>query len=367
MIRRLLLLNGVAILAVILFHAAGWGVTSLVFWADRYGAVPVEQMGTTSYYLLRGIEQLVVFSIPAFLFVSGFFIAFATGRTQQTIGWKVVGFRVRDLIIPYTVWTIIYWIILFLEARFLDGRTFSLTQYATMYLTGSTDPAYYYVPLLIQFYLLSPFLVRWAKAHPLSLLFVAAVVQLAVQVQYYPALLGMNVPYLDVIPKWLFASRIFWFSLGVVAGFHMKPLQERLARQRRGWLIATLVLLPAGIVEWEVMQSLSGQLWLQHRETFLDSVYALAVIFAFLGYYQAKLPAAGWLADLGSKSFGIYLIHTLAMTYTARLVAVRFPVLLAYQIPFLLLMIVVGLGAPLALMAIVNRTPLRPSYKYIFG
>lgn len=367
MIRRLLLLNGVAIVGVILFHAAGWSFTSLIFWADRYGAVPAEQVGSLFYYFLRFIEQIVVFSISAFLFVSGFFIAFATGRTQQTIGWKIIGIRIRDLIIPYTVWTLVFWLLFFFETQFLDGRTFSLRDYLTMYLTGSTDPAYYYVPLLIQFYLLSPFLVRWAKTHPVSLLVVTGLIQLAVQLQYFPSLLGIDVSYLNVVPKWLFVARIFWFSLGVVVGFNVKPVQAWAVRYKKSLALAALVLIPIGMVEWEVIQSFSGQMWLQQRETFIDSLYSLAVIFAFLGYYQTKLRYAHTLDDWGSKSFGIYLIHTIAMTYTARLLVVKIPMLLSYQWLFFVLMVAVGMGVSLGLMAMVNRTPLRPYYKYIFG
>ena len=77
-LRRLLILNGLAIIGVILFHAAGWGFVAIFAWSDRY--MPVmetvsDQRGSAPYNALRLVEQLVVFSIPAFLFVSGFFIA----------------------------------------------------------------------------------------------------------------------------------------------------------------------------------------------------------------------------------------------------------------------------------------------------
>lgn len=362
MIRRLLQLNGVAILCVILFHASGWGFVAMLFWADRYGAVPADQIGTFSYYVLRAIEQLIVFAIPAFLFVSGFFIAFATGRAHKTIGWKVVGIRIRDLIIPYTLWTIIIWVLFFLE-----GKRFSPGEYLTLYVTGATDPAYYYVPLLIQFYILSPLIVRWAKVHPISLLIITGMIQLAVQLQYYPSLFGVSSPYLDIIPKWLFVTRIFWFSLGVVAGFNVKLLQTYLERYKRGMLATAVILFVLGIIEWELVQSVSGEMWLQHRETLLDSIYSVAVIFAFLGYYRMKIRYDTVLDDLGSRSFGIYLIHTIAMTYLARAIAVKLPALLAYQLIFMIIMIGFGLAVPLLLMAVINRSPLRAYYKYIFG
>jgi len=239
--------------------------------------------------------------------------------------------------------------------------------YLLQYLLGGSNPAYYYVPLLIQFFLLSPLLVRWAKANFASMLFVTGTIQLLVQLQYYPSLFGYDIDYLNVVPKWLFISRIFWFSLGIVVGFNIKTFQDFLVRYKKLFLGLVLVLVPLGMVEWEVIQLLADQRWLQHRETILDSIYSLAVIFAFLGYYQVKIPFANALDDLGGKSFGIYLVHSPAMTYAARVIAVLVPVILSYTVVFFTIMVVVSLGVPLILMAIVNRSFLRPSYKYIFG
>jgi peptidoglycan/LPS O-acetylase OafA/YrhL len=342
-------------------------MVALLSWADRYGAVPAEQMDTVPFLFFRAVEQLIVFCIPAFLFVSGFFMAFATGRSQKTVSWKIVGVRVRDLIIPYTLWTLVFWLLFFLEARFLDGRTLTLREYIHMYLTGGTDPAYYYVPMLIQFLLLSPLFVYWARLHPVSLVAVTAILQLLIQVQYYPSLLGLDNDSVGFVPKWLFLARILWFPLGIVVCLHIKSVQQWLIQHKRGLLISAVALYLFAVLEWELIESVSGQAALQHQETLLDTLFALAVIFAFLGYYQTRLPYAHILDDLGSKSFGIYLIHTMVMTYVARMVAIKLPGLLAYQLLFFALMFAVGLGAPLLLMAVVNRSPLRPYYKYIFG
>lgn len=361
MIRRLLLLNGVAILGVILFHSVGWGYVAMFDWAHRYDAVPADHVGTVSYYVVRFCEQLVVFSISAFLFVSGFFIAFATGR-NKTIGWHLVGIRIRDLLIPYTIWTLIVWVLAALEHGLASPQ-----DYVMDYLLGGANPAYYYVPLLIQLLLLSPFLVRWAKANYISMLVVTGVVQTAVILQYYPSLFGYDIEYLNIIPKWLFVSRIFWFSLGIVVGFNAKAFQDFLVRHKRFLLGLAIVLIPLGVIEWEIIQMIVNRGVMPHRETLLDAVYSLTVIFAFLGYYQAKIPFANTLNDWGSKSYGIYLVHSPAMTYAARIIAVFVPGILAYLILFVPIMMIAALGVPLLLMSIVNRTPLRPYYKFIFG
>jgi hypothetical protein len=72
--RHLLLLAGVSILAVVVVHGVGWGLTAMFAWTHRYlpvaGATP-QAVGSASYLLLRVIQQAAVFSVPAFLFVSG--------------------------------------------------------------------------------------------------------------------------------------------------------------------------------------------------------------------------------------------------------------------------------------------------------
>lgn len=369
MLRRLLLLNGIAIVGVILFHAAGWGFTAMFAWTHRYLPVTVpnfDQVDTLSYYALRTVEQLVVFSIPAFLFVSGIFIAVATERSRKAVSWSTVGARIRDLAIPYLLWSVLLIALSFVQYRNLTPRAAFVDL-----LTGGVDPAYYYVPLLIQFYLLAPIITRFARQRWLPALILAGLMQLVVQLLYYPALFNVHVgvlqPLVDVAPKWFFPVRIFWFTLGVVAGFHMKAF-ERFVRRIRWWAFAlVLLLLPLGILEWELIQDFSGQPWLAHRETILDSLFGAAVIFGFLGFKQAAVPYTPQLNELGSKSFGIYLIHSPVMQYASRLLYHVAPWVLASQLLLQPFLIVLGLAVPLTMMAVVSRSPARPYYKYSFG
>jgi len=173
MIRKFLYLNGVAITCVVLFHSAGMGFVSMFSWAQRYGAIPGEQFGSFSYFVLRFVEQIVVFSIPAFLIVSGYFIGIAVGKSQATVGWRVVLSRIFYLTIPYLVWSTVA-----ISLKILEGKSISASRLVGMILTGQTNEVYYFVPLLIQFYLFSPLLIRWEKANWKSLLIVTAIIQL---------------------------------------------------------------------------------------------------------------------------------------------------------------------------------------------
>lgn len=369
MIGRLLQLNGLAILAVVMFHAAGWGLIAMFAWTSRYMPVSgadYSQMGTVSYFALRTMEQLAVFAIPAFLFVSGIFIAFATPRSKSTVGWHVVGARLKGLLIPYLIWSL-----LIFALYALQGRVFAPKAYAVLLLTGKTNPVYYYIPLLAQYYLLSPLLVYLARKSWLPLLIVAGIIQLAVILSYYPFLLGMEQPTLlalnTLVPKWFFPSRIFWFTLGIVVGFHRQQVQQSIIRYKWALLALALVLIPIGIIEWETIYSLSGKDWIPHRETLLDSVYSLAVIFGFLAFAGSALPASRQLSDLAGKSYGIYIVHSPVMELVSRTIYHLAPWILGVQLLFQPIIIAAGLGVPLLLMWAVNKSPGRRYYRYLFG
>ncbi len=371
MIRRLLILNGLAILGVILFHSSGWGFVAMFAWVHRYMPATTDtfaQAGGTAYYAFRLIEQLIVVSIPAFLFVSGFFIAFATGRTHKTVGWNIVGARIKNLLIPYLLWSLLA----FAMGMVLDGRRLSPLAYVQLLLTGGATPAYYYVILLCQFYLFSPFLVPLAKKHWVLLLSVALVLQLAVQILQYPVILGLDVPsgmqpFVDRVPKWFFATRAFWFTLGVVFGFHLKTLKAWITRYKWVWLGLTVVTYVLGVIEWEMYIKWSGHIGMAHRETLLDNVFSIAFIFAFFAFANVSILWSKQLGWLGGKSFGIYMAHVPVMEVTARAIYHLAPWLLAYQILFQPILIVLGLGIPLLLIVLMERSPARRYYQYVFG
>lgn len=339
-------------------------------WTPRYLPVsaPVyDQVGSLSYYWLRLVEQIVVVAIPAFLFVSGYFMAFSTGR-RDNVTWKQIWGRVKMLLIPYIFWTLLVWI-----SKLLQGETYSLAGYAVMFFTGRTTPAYYYVPLLIQYYLLSPFIIPFAKNKWVLLLILTGIIQLSLQLSQMLVLLNgvQGVPdfvrWLAFVPKWFFLARLFWFVLGVVVGFHIKEFKQFLARFKWVFLVTAVVCIPLGMMEWEAIIRFSGQDWLAHRETILDSIYSLAFIFAFFAFTNVVLPLNKQVSDLGVKSFGIYLAHIPVMEFTARGIYLLAPWLLGIQVLFQPIMVVFGLGIPLLMMAVVNRSPARRYYSYIFG
>jgi peptidoglycan/LPS O-acetylase OafA/YrhL len=369
MVRKLLYLNGLAALNVVLYHASGWGFTAMFWWSDRYRAVSVpnfDQFGSPFYFVLRLVEQWVIFSIPAFLFVSGFFLAFAAGRADTSLRWSVVLVRIRNLVIPFLIWSTI---ILALDV--LTGRELSLGEFALLIISGRAADPFYFVIVLIELYLISPLVIRFARTNWKTLLLVAGLIQIFVVILRYPIALDLKIPALE---PFYFLSENYWlpnfafyFLLGMVFGFHNQAFKPWLFRMR--WILmgATIVFFFLGIFEWEIILRQSGQDWIGPRETLVDQIFAGLFILTYFAFEKAQLPFSNAFSTLGTKSYGIYLVHTVGLVYTAKIIYNLLPRLLGFPLVFQILLIIGGLGFPLLLMEFVNRTPARRYYSILFG
>lgn len=338
-------------------------MTSMFSWADRYPAsIPIENLTSSpTFFFLRAIEQTVVFSIPAFIFVSGYFAAFLAGRQSSRLSYTQTLSRIRGLLIPYLIWSIF-----FMGMGVIEGKTLQPERILTNLLIGSTTPAYYYVPLIVQLYLVAPFLILAARKYWKALLIFTGILQCLIHLPVTLSLWGIQGewlrPFLQ-IPKWVFITRLFWFSAGIVAGLHLSKVKPAIQKLNTLFGISAIFLLIGGFLEWEILKGP-----IQSRETMLDWIYEVAVLLFFLSLKdQQKLPFAKTFNFLSSKSFGIYLAHVPVMEITARGIYLLAPWILPNHLLFFILIFVFGLGIPLLGMQIVNITKLRPIYVYLFG
>jgi peptidoglycan/LPS O-acetylase OafA/YrhL len=203
------------------------------------------------------------------------------------------------------------------------------------------------------------------------LLIVTGAIQIFVLLLRYVQIIGLEIPELTPLMflnrSWLFTTYVFWFSFGIVAGFHLQQVKLVLNRLKKSFPVLMVIFFILGVIEWEYLLRLSGQEWIGPSETLIDQVYSGAVILAFLLFEKFNPPMAAQLAELGSKSYGVYLIHAPVLEYSARLVYHVLPGILAYEAIFQPVLIVLGLGVPLLMMAAVNRSPARMLYKTVFG
>jgi len=357
MTRRLLLLNGLAVLMVPLHHSTSFGLQAMFQWADRY--LPVsrpnyDQLGSLPYYILMFIRQLDSFGVPAFLVVSGFFIAFMGKGEGQQVTWKMVWPRIRVLLAPFILWTILRYILLMRAPDSIDDVL---------------DP-YYYVVLMVQFFLLAPVLVPWARKNWWSLLCVAALLQLTIEAAELFNALGVESVVLQAFRRfsfrWIFPARIFDFSLGVVIGTHLEGAKLWLAKAKWALLAGVVVTLAVALFEYQFLSSLSDRVWLGANNPGLSRIlYASLVGPCFLAFADVKWPQR--LADLGVNSFGVYMANIPFQFSAASIMYHAFPWALGVQLVYQSVLISVGIAGPLLLMRLWRASPARPYYRLLFG
>lgn len=383
MTRRFLLLMGLGILGLILNHSATFGYQATFDLAWHYRpevaascedlTPPVncpnyDQVHSPTYWGLTLVRRFIAYGVPVFLMVSGYFIAFAAGRKDARIKWPILKARVVGLLIPYLVWSIIIFIG---QALFYHRIYPSVWEYGRRLLFGGATGSYYYIPLLIQMYLLSPILVPLAKNHWKWLLVGSAILMLFVETLRYFQLFDVGQPIvsnlISLTPLWFFPRRLFWFALGIVFGFHISDFKPFLLRHKTKLVVGTVVFYLLSLVEFEVLLTLSGQPWIDFYSTYTTNIYAGLFMLAFLSLDKLKLPLTPQIMDIGAKAFGIYLVHEQVLELVGTLMFRFTPWILGYQILYQPIMIFFALGVPLALMRLVSHSPMKKLYKYSFG
>jgi peptidoglycan/LPS O-acetylase OafA/YrhL len=249
---------------------------------------------------------------------------------------------------------------------FLDGVRWTIIEYVRLLLTGYIQGPYYFVPMLVQLYLLAPFIVPLAKSKWRLLILLSALIQILTQALLYFEMFQINSPFqqFHFLPIWFSLTRMFWFVLGIVVGLHIQSFKAFLERTRWIFLVLMFVFLAFNMFERNLI---FGEGITIPVETTIGSLYALSFIFVMLGFSNIHLPLTSQVERAGSKSFGIYLTHAPAQEYTSRIIYHIAPWLLAYPIVFVAIISIVGLGIPNILMELVRRSPLRRYYQYIFG
>lgn len=369
MLKKLPLLRGLAITAVLANHATAWGFIAMFWWTDLYRPVTVpnwDQLGGPAYWLLVIVNQLALFAVPAFLFISGYFIAYAAQGDPPHIGGKVLRSRLVGVALPYVIWSAIFFAIDAALGVFHPPLT-----YVRKIILGDVISGFYYVPLLCQFYLISPLLVRWARSHPRRLLAITGAWQLLmVGLPYIWGLWGDAVAAQHALRAWdwTFPRWTFYFALGIVAGFSGKRFTAWLARYRRQLLAAAVVLGVLAVAESQILFGATAEWdWAFAPLKLSSAIYAPTCVLAFLSFNSK--PSLSWrlLDHLGAFSFGIFLVHGKALELLAKVIYHLAPGLLAQQVALAAVLFVVVLGGGWWVLRTISRSPVRRFYHYFFG
>lgn len=296
--QKINILKSIAIIAVIILHVIG---AALVF-------------GSPTNSLLV-LDQIMRFCVPLFIGISGFTLALSLEGKQFSWSYFLKR-RVVRLLPQYLFWSgIIYFYLQLIP--YWHERTYQYPIWQQI-LLGKTDYHLYFVPLIVQFYLLFPFLFWLVKKWATSVLFGSLIVQVGtyVFIAQHVEVPGYNLVWSDQHQYIYFLSWQFYFVLGIYL------VQAREVLKSKSIMACAMALLFGGLV-WEIVSALS--LYGQHvdivnatRFTKLSTLlYGSAFLFVAIGWaassHSVPHRIGNLFARIGRDSYTTYLSHTLVL------------------------------------------------------
>lgn len=265
-----------------------------------------------SWHLVLFADQIIRFSVPLFVALSGFTLAYKY-KDQEKIDFKeFFNRRVLKLLPLYIFWSVL----IYLYLRFfgyLSGEGVGSNWWQLVFL-GRVDYHLYFVPMIFQLYLLFPFLLKLVNKYKLkfvSLLFVLEA--------YFYYLIGIHTEKIPSDQLWtdqntyvFFGAWVFYFTLGIFLAKNMKLAK---AHKYLAFIVAIL-----GVI-WNYTNAI--HLLGEHINLLVITRFTQVPVLIFAtgaivltivwGERLTKLPGFlhKQLVQVGRESYLVYLMHTM--------------------------------------------------------
>lgn len=362
------IIRGLAVIAVVLGHAIFWidlGQAQLAGTPGLEWASTANLLQSPTYHLLKVIYVLTLFDVPVFLFASGLFIAYANVGNKG-VRLHNVGKWLKSLAWPFIIWVAAHTLISWLPVVLLpqEGAAGLLPRFV-----GALNLAYF-VPLVTQFYLLSPWISRLAQKHWRWLLLAATLLQVTNSVIWYLPRLGIpmgnSIEGFSKVSIFFFWAWAIYFPLGVVCGTKFNQIKPWLDKNRIGLSILVIIAACLAVLEIETLGRFANRIDpSQHSLTVI--FYAVSFTLFLLSIGERKLPYPHRLVDVGLKSLGIYLAHPIVFLTVFRVVKFTVPSLVFHSLVYLPLLFICGFFLPYWLGVFLSRWSKKAYYHYLFG
>jgi len=307
-----------------------FGLTSIVLIHSMAYFFSLPDANLVSHNLQGLVVNLLRYGRFVFMFTTGL-VFFYSYRGRQLDASRFYGRRLRNLVIPYAVWTALYLLI----DRWSNLINWSgVIGFGAVWLqnllSGNAFEHLYYIVVTIQFYLLLPFLLaRFKPRRPLLWAGILLASGLLISIVYFYGLeagasgiisLVAGKPWEGIVSwvlTWndrLLISYLPFYLLGGLAGLHLEECRQWIAGHRR--LIGFGLLVTATLVGGQYFHDYVhlGQAWVLTISVFKPSIYfySIVAVAAFLWLSLAMNQRAILLPlfkALSKNSLGIYLMH----------------------------------------------------------
>ncbi len=332
-LKSMIPIRGLAIALVVMAH-------SVIFMlAIEVNAAPGAHLGPVLFgnWQIASVFKSVILelcrcAVPLFFFLTGYY----TLMTPRT--WAAIWSNCKKLVIPMTTWAFLGWLY-----SWRDGTGgWDIPEFLERFFSGRVQNGYFFIILIVQYYLLSRWLVPAMERRPALILGLSAAIQLAVHCYDYVYLLSylelsvpIGFPFLSSpFPEYLFPRFVFSFALGIYMsrsgdrfkriigpGFRLVVVVSAIAAlltvYERG-LIFFRARAVMGFSEFEA----TATSWVEWKIS--TAVWTIAAIFLVFGFFQRRIPVKSILEKLGKYSFQIFILHGVVLD-AVNAVLYRFP------------------------------------------
>ncbi len=268
------------------------------------------------YMVVMAFWRLSSFVVQGFIFLSGFKM-FYSRKEKFEPGRFYIG-KVKNILLPYILWVIIFYF--YLRSRGFLPQQNHITAIIKHIFVGDLVGHFYFIPVIMQFYLLAPV---WnlleKRIKPATSIILALAVMLVCSAEL------KNFLYNDR----LFTTYLFYFVAGIYAGARYDDFLGRIKKYRLHLALLFVLVAAANVLLTYI--SFSGIRQIASLE-YIHIAYCICAIFFC---YAAALRVTGiaeniLIKNIDRASYYIYLVHPLfifmidGFMYQAGIVSVRY-------------------------------------------
>ncbi|WML35789.1 acyltransferase [Clostridium sp. OS1-26] len=281
-----------AIIAVVLIHVSAIVMTGNNISSRTYNASMV-------------INQIARFSVPAFILISGIGLTLSYKKEQGY--FKFLARRFNKIIPSYILWCMIY--------IYFTNSNIEISNVVNSLIYGKVFYHFYYIPLIIQFYLVYPFIYRFIGTKRGLLISFLITFGIIIFTRYY---------ILSDELKWFFDKKnlldwIFYFSFGAFIGKNLEKFLMLAKKYKVLILISFLVSIC--IMLYDAASSIKIGKDLEYAATFMRPAVLLYSVLLILFIFSVEWKENIFMKIvnyISKNSYAIYLSHALVLYYFMR-------------------------------------------------
>jgi len=287
--------RGVAIIAVVAIHAIG----TVFSWR-------CPTTGGWNLFFIVTYRQLLNFAVPAFIFISGYWMAKKPIRSLKDYRLFLMG-RFSRILIPYFFWSLI---LLGYEA--IKTHDIDVQQIIFKLLTGRATTIYFFIMVISQLYIITP-LLQYINRKRCGLILVLILNAISLLSAYLSRLyFNYWIPVSSAFYSW-----IIFYEIGLLIGNRDNKIF--IPKNMHIFILPVLLvcLLISGLEASVLLSKYDDWYFAVASVKYSSFLYSVCVI---LGFLLAREHFNHWpkfLVTLGYYSFGIYLTHTLILYQVA--------------------------------------------------